>query len=32
MSLQPAIEYIGSDELVEATPNSLCVYVNGFMP
>jgi predicted membrane GTPase involved in stress response len=23
MSLQPAIDYIGSDELVEATPNSL---------
>ena len=23
MSLQPAIEYVGSDELVEATPSSL---------
>ena len=23
MSLQPTTEYIGSDELVEATPNSL---------
>ena len=23
MSLQPAIEYVGSDELVEATPSSV---------
>jgi predicted membrane GTPase involved in stress response len=31
MNLQPVSGYIGPDELVEATPNSL-VYLKGFMP